>query len=112
MHLGVAVDLAGRGQEEPGRLGLGQAQAVVGAQAADLEDLDGDAREVGRRGRAGEVQHRIDLARHPDVLADVVLHEREPGPTEEVLDVVDRPREQVVDGDDLVVPGQQCVAQV
>ena len=40
VHHRVAVDLAGGGEEEAGALRLGQAQAVVGAEAADLERLD------------------------------------------------------------------------
>ena len=62
VHERVAVDLAGRGQEELGALGLGQAEAVVRAEAADLEDLDRDALEVDRRRRAGEVHHGVDGA--------------------------------------------------
>ena len=80
VDLRVAVDLAGRGQEEAGVLGLGQAERVVRAEAADLQRLDRHLEVVLRRGRAGEVQH----ARRPrpatqQVVADVVLDEREPG---------------------------------
>ena len=47
----VAVHLAGRGQEEAGALVLGQAERVVGAEAADLQGLDGDP--VKSAGEAG-----------------------------------------------------------
>ncbi len=41
-----------------------------------------------------------------------MLDEREAGASEEVLDVGDRPRHQVVDGDDLVASVEQPLAQV
>jgi hypothetical protein len=46
VHERVAVDLARRRQEVPRPLGLGQPEGVVGAGAAHLQDLDGDALEV------------------------------------------------------------------
>src|SRR3546814_3781927 len=46
VHQRVAVHLARGGQEELRALGLGQAQAVVGTEAAALHDLDRDAPEV------------------------------------------------------------------
>ena len=112
VHLRVAVDLAGRGEEEPGVLGLGQAEAVVRAQAADLQDLDRDALEVDRRRRAGEVHDRVDLAGHPHVLADVVLDEREPAVAEQLLDVGHGTGDEVVDGDDTITAIEQRPAEV
>ena len=112
VDLRIAVDLAGRRQEEPGALGLGQAEGVVGAEAADLEDLDRDPLEVGRRRRAGEVHHDIHRTGHPHVLADVVFDEREPALAEQLLDVGDGARHEVVDGDDLVATRQQGAAEV
>src|SRR5262245_63468289 len=61
--LRVAVHLAGRRQQEAGALRLGEPQAVVRPQAADLERLDGDQEVVDGRGRAGEVQHRVEIGR-------------------------------------------------
>ena len=108
----VAVHLRRRGEEEAGPLGVGQPEAVVGAEAADLEDLDRDALEVDRRRRAGEVHHRVDVSGHPHVRADVVLVEREPTPPEQLLDVGDRPGDQVVDRHDVVAPIEQRPTQV
>ena len=56
--LGVAVDLAGAGQQVAGVLGLGQAERVVRAERADLERLDRILQIIDRAGRAGEVQER------------------------------------------------------
>ena len=112
MNERVAVDLGRRGQEELGPLGPGQAEPVVCPEATDLEDLDRDALEVGRRSRAGEVHHGIDRAGHPEVRAHIVMVEREATLSEQPLDVLRRAGDQVVDGDDLVAPGEQRPAQV
>ncbi len=111
MHQGIAVDLRRGGQEEFGALGKRESQRVVGAQRPDLEDLDRDPLEVGRTGRAGEVHHDVDRAGNPDVVAHVVFDEREPG-TEQLLDVVDRAGDQVVECDHLIAPLEQGPTQM
>ena len=58
------------------------------------------------------MHHGVDGARDPDVLAHVVLDEREAALAEQLLDVGDGPGDQVVDGDHLVAPRQQRPAQV
>ncbi len=112
MDLGIAVDLAGGRQEEAGRLGPGQAEAVVGPEAADLEGLDRHLEVVLGRRRRGEVHDGVDRARHPDVGGDVELDVGEAGGAEEVLDVVHVAGDEVVDGDDLVAAPEQTLAQV
>ena len=71
----VAVDLGGRGQQEPRAFGLGQAERVVRAERADLERLDRQLEVVDRAGRAGPVQDVVDRAVDVDVLRDVVADE-------------------------------------
>ena len=63
MDLGIPVDLRGGGQEEPGAVGLRQAQGVVGSEAPHLQRLDGKFQVVHRAGRGGEVENPIDLFR-------------------------------------------------
>ena len=82
------------------------------AEPADLQDLDRDPLEIGRRRGTGEVHDRVDVARHPHVRADVVLDEREPSPPEQRLDVGDRPGDQVVDRHHLVAAIEQRPAEV
>ena len=112
MDLGVPVDLAGGGEEEPGVLGLGQPQAVVGAQAADLEGLDGQLQVVAGRGRAGKVEDGVDGALDRQGSAHIVADEAEVTPAHQVLDVGGRPGDAVVDADHLVAALQQPIAQV
>ena len=95
VHEGIAVDLGGRGQEEAGLLGLGQAEAVVGPEAADLQGLDGHAQVVDGGGGAREVEDPVDRAVDVDVVRHVVLHEHEVA-AGEVLDVGDVAGEEVV----------------
>jgi hypothetical protein len=47
-----------------------------------------------------------------DVLAHIVTQEAEPVANQEMVDVVDGARAQVVDGDDLVAPVEQKLAHV
>ena len=55
MDVRVAVDLAGRRQEELRALGPAQPESVVRAEAADLERLDRELEIVARRGGACEM---------------------------------------------------------
>ena len=57
----VAVDLAGRGLEDPALQALGQAQHVDGAVHAGLGRLHRIVLVVDRRGRAGQVVDLVDL---------------------------------------------------
>jgi hypothetical protein len=50
------------------------------------------------------VHHLIDPARDPDVVRDVMPNEAEPIATEQVLDVADASRAQIVEADDLITP--------
>ncbi len=112
VHEWVAVDLGRRRQEERRSLGLGETEAVVRAEPADLQDLDGDALEVDRRRRAGEVHDHIDVTGHPEVRADVVFDEREPAAAEQSFDVGDGAGDEVVDRHDVVAPIEQRSTQV
>jgi hypothetical protein len=112
VDLGVAVDLAGGGEQEAGALLLGHAQAVVGTEAADLQRLDGQLEVVLGRGRAGEVQHGVDPAGHVHVVRHVLALEHEAGLAEELLEVVEGAGDQVVERHHLVAAGQQGLAQV
>ena len=61
MDLGVAVDLAGRGDQEAGALPLGDAEHVVGAVGADLERVQRQPQVVDRARRRGEVVDEVDV---------------------------------------------------
>ena len=101
VDLGVAVALRGRGQQEARTLLPGQAQGLVGAEGPHLEDLDRKTLEVGRARRRGEMKDPIQIARDVDEIRDVVFHEREAVETEEILDVLEASRQEVVHADNL-----------
>ena len=61
MYFGVAVDLAGRGLQDPRLRALGEPEHVDGAVHAGLGRLHGIELVVDRRCRAGEVIDLIDL---------------------------------------------------
>src|SRR6266511_934786 len=111
VHLGVAVDLAGRGEQEASALLLGEAKGVVGSQRADLERLDRVAQVVDRAGGRGEMEHRVDRPGDVDVVGHVHLDELEVLAAE-ILDVGGPAGEQGVHADDLEPLGQQPAAQV
>ena len=58
------------------------------------------------------MHHRVDGPGNPDVVADVVLDEREARVPEEMLDVVDRPGHEVVERDDFIPAREQRVREV
>ncbi len=110
--LGIAVDLGGGGEEEAGSLRLGQAEAVVGAERADLQGLDGQLEIVDGRGGRGEVEDEVDRALHLERLRDVVLQVLEALPVAEMGDVLLPPGEQIVDADHAVTLGEGPLAEV
>ena len=63
MHLGVAIDLAGRGQKEARARLLGQGEEIVRSDDAGQHRVLGIRLVMGRRRRAGEIEHLIDLVR-------------------------------------------------
>ena len=99
MHERISVDLGGGGEKEARILGLGQAERVVRAQAADLQGLDGHAQVVDGGGRAREMEDEVERTLEVDVVRDVVLDEHEVA-AGQVLDVGDVARDEVVHADD------------
>ncbi len=112
VDLRVAVDLAGRGEHEPCPLVARQAQCLVGAEAPDLQGLDGQLEVVDRRRRRGPVQHEVHRARDVEVLGHVVVQELEPVVAEQVLDVVGPAGRQVVEDDHPRPQADQPAGQV
>ena len=107
----IAVDLGGGGEQEARLLGLGQAERVVRAEAADLERLDRHAQVVDGGGRAREVEDAVERALEVDVVRDVVLHEHEVA-AGQVLDVRHVAGDQVVHADDGVAVVEQVLGEV
>ena len=58
------------------------------------------------------MEYRIDVARDPHIVRDVVFYEREAGHTEQVLDVGVVAGREVVDGDNLVAASEELVGEV
>ena len=108
----VAVDLAGRGDQEARALGLRQPERVVGAVGADLQRVQRQAQVVDRRGRRGEVVDEVDRLVDEVRLDDVDVHVHEALGVADVLDVRERARLEVVDADHAVAAREQLVAEV
>jgi hypothetical protein len=96
----VAVDLAGRGEQEASARRPGEIERVLGPARADGERLERTGEVVRRARRAGEVQHRVDGTLDRDALDDVMHDELER--VTQPLDVVERAARQVVDRDDVI----------
>jgi hypothetical protein len=111
VHLRVAVDLAGRGDQKAGALELGDAEHVVGPVGADLESVQRQPQVVDRTRWRGEVVDEVDVLGDVDLLGDVDVAEVEPIVTD-VGDVLQRPRLEVVDADHLVPVAEQSFAEV
>ncbi len=112
MNFGVAVDLGGAGEQEPGVLGLGQAQGVVGAERAHLERWDRMCQVVDGAGRTGEMEHVVHRSIDLDRLGDIVLDEAERRPLQEGGQVTAAAGQQVVDADDLIAVAQESLAEM
>ena len=110
MHERVAVYLARRGVEHA-RLRLErELEHVHRAEHGALRRLDGVLLVVDRRGGAGEVVYLVELP--PERLRDVVQHEREALVVEELVDVLLRAREEVVQRGDLVSVRKKPLAEM
>ena len=83
----------------------------MGAVRADLERVQGQARVVDRAGRAGEVVDEVDGPVDPHEFGQIVVDELELG-LADVLDVLERPRIEVVDADHAVSLLEQELAQM
>jgi hypothetical protein len=110
MDRGIAVNLAGRGLEDRHLEPLSEAQHVDRAVDRGLGRLHRIVLVVDRRGRAGEVEDRVDF--HEQREAHVVAHELEPRVVREMIDVALVAGEQVVDAEHLVAAPEQAVDQM
>ena len=108
----IAVDLGRRREEKPRALLLREAERLVRAERADLERLDRVLEIVDRARGRREMQDRVERARDVDEVRDVLLDEREALVAEKQRDVVRRPRQEVVDADDVVTLREQAFAEV
>ena len=107
----ISIHLRGRGQNEAGVLGAGEAQGIVRSQSADLEDRDRDALEVHRARGRGEVVDLIQLPHDADVGRHVVVHVLEVR-VSQVGHVLQGAGAEVVHADNFVALREQTLAQV
>ena len=111
VDLRIAVDLGGRGEDEAGAVLLRQAEHVVGAVGADLERVQRQPQVVDRARRRGEVIDEVDRLVDEERLGEVVLDE-EVAVVADVLDVLQRPRVEVVDADHAVTLAEKVVGHM
>jgi hypothetical protein len=112
VHLRVAIDLAGRREQESGSLELRQAERVMRSLGADLQRVQGQALAVDRARRARQVVDDVDLLIGEERLRQVVVHEEKVRAPVDVLDVLQRASVEVVDTQHAVPAGEQVVAEV
>ena len=109
VDLGVAVDLARRGEQEPGALELREPEHVVGPVRAHLERVQGQAVVVDRAGRARQVEDDVHRLLEEERFGEVVVDEAKVRAVPDVLDVLERPRVEVVDAHDSTSFGKKEV---
>ena len=83
-----AIHLARRRLEEAGAAVRSQVQQTADAPAADLEDFQGQRTEVGRRGRAGQIDDGVERAVDRDGRADIGFDEAKSLPLDQTLQIV------------------------
>jgi hypothetical protein len=111
VDLRIAINLGGRGQEEPGPLELGQPEHVMSPVRPDLEGVQREARVVDRTRRRCEVVDEVDFVVQEHRLGEVRHQEREGG-IADVLDVLERAGVEVVEADHPVALGQKVIAKM
>src|SRR5439155_6845466 len=112
VDLGIAVHLAGGGQEIASVVSLRQPERVERTNAVDLEGVDGMPQVVSGAGRTGEVQDEVNGVIDDERLRDVLPQESEPGVASEMGQVPGRSRQQVVGPNDVPVLSEKMVAEV
>ena len=112
VHERIAVDLAGRREQNSRVLVLSQAEDIPGPERADLEGLQRMALIIDRRGKRREVQDRVDVAVDAPRAGDVFNTQAESRVVEQVADVVPAAGDQAVDADHLGPTGQQPVGEM
>ena len=110
MDIRVAIDLAGRGLQDPGSRAAREAQHVDGAVHARFRGLHGVKLIVDRRRRACEVVDLVDF--DIDRESHVVANELEARVVEQMRDVVTRTGEEIVQADDVAALFEQSIAKV
>src|SRR5262249_3659957 len=112
VHQRVAVNFRGRSQNELRALGLRQTQSVVCAQRPDLQRLNRQLQVIYRTGRAGEMEHPIELADHVDVIADIVVDKFKFRVGAMVSDIGQIARHQIIHRHHTMSLGYQAVGHV
>ncbi len=112
MYVRVTVDLRRRCEQEAGVLRLSESKRLVRTQRAHLQRLDRKLKVVDRAGRRGKMEYPIQRPRDINELGDVVLIEAEMLVLGQVADILGRPRNEVVQTDDVVAIRQEPVGQV
>src|SRR5271157_68586 len=110
MLFGVAVDLAGRGEQDARAHPLGESEHVDRAHHAGLDRLDGVELVMDRRSGAGQMEDAIDFEQ--DRLDGVVADDLEVGIAFEMNDVGATPAEEVIEAYYLVAVVEQPLAEV
>ena len=110
MDRGIAIDLAGRGLEDPALEALGEPQHVDGAMDRGLGRLHRVVLVVNGRCRTGEIVDLVHL--HVERKADVVAQELETRMVVKMVDVALGAGEEIVGAENLVPLLQKSVDQV
>ena len=111
VHLRIAVDLARRGEEEPRALPLREPERVMRAVRAGLQRVERKAEVVDRARERSEVVHEVDRLLGHDRLDHVVVQERE-RVVAQVIDVLERRDDEVVDADHPLAALEERLAEV
>ncbi len=110
MLLRVAIDFAGRGQQDARMDPLGEAQHVDRSHHAGLDGFDRIVLVMDRRGGTRQVENAIDLEQ--DRLDDIVAHQLEIAAVDQMADVGALAAEKVVQADDFVPVLEQAFTKM
>ena len=100
MHLWIAIDFAGRGQQQTRALFLGQAQCIASAEYVGQHRMLGIGLVLRRRGCTGEVEDQCWPQAAWQWVDHVMFDQVEPRITRQIVDVDPAPGQEAVEADD------------
>ncbi len=109
---GIAIALAGRGEQEAGIVSPGDLKEVAGGGGAGLEGFDGVIEIVLGTGKGGEMENGVKMAGKRKGLADIALDEGKAGVAGKMGEIGGTTGDEVIEADNSMAFGQETIDEM